>query len=263
MILLKKLAIIFLISFLFVGCSSKKEINSFDKYSFYRKEYLNRYILYKKNHPSLDIEDVVTYVNIGLDNAFYTNTRESTYLNKKEIIINKYTYVSKAYTPDNLVLMEKYSKPNIYLVKEAYDAFIEMVEDIKKDNLNIRAISAYRDVSYQEDLYNSYLEKDSSDIVDTYSARPGFSEHHSGLSIDIDNIYTSYEYFEYTDEYTWMMDNAYKYGYILRYPKDKENITGYQYESWHFRYVGKKIATYLHRHPITYDEYFVKYIEKN
>ena len=260
---MKKILIILLTIILLVGCSSKKERNYFKEYSFYKKEYLDRYILYKKNHPDYSNHDIITFVNIGLDKPFYTNTKESTYLNKKEILINKYIYVSKDYKPDNLVLIEKYSKPNLYLVKEAYDAFIEMSEDALKEDLNIRVISAYRDVSYQENLYASYLEKDSKDIVDTYSARPGFSEHHTGLSIDIDNIYTSYEYFEYTDEYTWMMDNAYKYGYILRYPKDKENISGYKYESWHFRYVGKKIATYLHRHPITYDEYFVKYIEKN
>ena len=259
---MKKIGILLLIILCLSGCIKEKS-NGYEDVPYYKKENIKRYKSYKKNHLSLSKEDIVTYVNLGLDNAFYTHTRKSTDLNKTTILINKYIHVPRDYKPSNLVLIEKYSKPNIYLVKEAYDAFISMAEDIKKDNLNIRVISAYRDVSYQENLYSNYHKEDSIEEVDTYSARPMFSEHHTGLCIDIDNIYTSYEYFEYTDEYTWMMDNAYKYGYILRYPKDRENITGYKYESWHFRYVGKKIATYLHRHPITYDEYYIKYIEKN
>ena len=132
---------------------------------------------------------------------------------------------------------------------------------MKKENLSIRAISAYRDYNYQLNLYNKYLVHDSKKNVDTYSARPGFSEHQSGLVIDIDNTITNFDDFESTDEFIWMRDNAYKYGYILRYPKGKENITRYQYEAWHYRYVGKKIATYIKKHNITFDEYYVRFID--
>ena len=261
---MKKLGVFFLVLLLVMGCSSKRKFYPFNtpykKYSFFKEENTNRYLSYQKNHPSFSIEEVITYVNLGLDKPFYTYTKESPYLNKKEILINKYIYVPRDYKPNHLV---QYAKPNLYLVEEAKNAYIEMAKQAEKDNLHIRVISAYRDVSYQENLYASYQEKDSVDIVDTYSARPMFSEHHSGLCVDLDNVYTSYEYFEYTDEYTWMLENAYKYGFILRYPKGKESISGYQFESWHYRYVGKKISTYLHRHPITFDEYYVQFIEKN
>ena len=137
-----------------------------------------------------------------------------------------------------------------------------MADDAKKESLNLRIISAYRPYEYQENLYNKYLLKDSKEKVDTYSARSGYSEHQTGLSIDIDNIYTNYNKFHITLEYKWMMDNAYKYGFILRYPENKENITGFKYESWHYRYVGANIATYIHNHNITFDEYYYEFLDK-
>lgn len=267
---MKKLFILcFLFLFLF-GCSNVdskeqenlKYLNHVEKkVHYFNKNYLDRYVRYKKNHSELSDEDIVTRVNIGLDQAFYSNTKTSNHLNDICILVNKYISVPQDYKPNDLVVMEKYAKKNIYLVKEAYDSFIQMVEKAREAHLNIRAISAYRNVSYQENLYSSYYKNDSREIVDTYSARPGFSEHHTGLCVDLDNVNTGYEYFEYTDEYEWMLNNSYKYGFILRYPKNKENITGYMYESWHFRYVGVKAATYIHKNNITYDEYFVRFVE--
>lgn len=267
---MKKLFILCFCTLFLFGCrhvdskeqESLKYLDHIEKkIHYFNEDYLNRYVNYKKNHSELSDEDIITRVNIGLDQAFYTNTKISNHLNDISILVNKYISVPNDYTPDHLVVMEKYAKKNIYLVKEAYDSFVQMVEKAKEANLNIRAISAYRDVNYQENLYSSYYKNDSKKDVDTYSARPGFSEHHTGLCVDLDNENTNYEYFEYTDEYEWMLNNSYKYGFILRYPKNKENITGYMYESWHFRYVGVKAATYIHKNNITYDEYFVRFVE--
>ena len=255
------LLLLFLCSCLIKKTSNKEETEFLKNTSYYNKHYLNRYIKFKSNHPELDNEEIVTRVNIGLDKPFYTNTRYSNKLNDIGILVNKYIRVPNNYKPSDLVLMDKYAKDNIYLVKEAYDNYILMAETAQKNNLNIRAISAYRDVNYQKELYSKYTQNDSINKVDTYSARPGFSEHHTGLCIDIDNMASSYEYFEYTDEYQWMINNSYKYGFILRYPKDKEAITGYMYESWHYRYVGRKASKYIHKNNITYDEYFVKFLE--
>lgn len=266
---MKKALLICIMSLSFIGCSQNKSNNKLDylnnidkKINYFNYDYVDRYINYKKNHSELNDIDIITRVNIGLDQAFYTNTKTSDKLNDISILINKYIKVPDNYTPNNLVKMEKYAKNDIYLVDEAYKNFVKMVEAAKVLNLNIRAISAYRDISYQENLYSNYYKTDSKENVDTYSARAGHSEHHTGLCIDVDNINSNYEYFEYTDEYQWMINNSYKYGYILRYPKGKENITGYMYESWHYRYVGKKASTYIHKNGITYDEYFVRFLEK-
>ena len=138
-----------------------------------------------------------------------------------------------------------------------------MATDALNDNMNIRIVSAYRSYEYQENLYNGYLKKESREKVDTYSARAGYSEHQTGLAIDIDNGVTDYNKFHLTQEFNWMQKNAYKYGFIMRYPQDKINITGYKYESWHYRYVGYDIAKYIHDHNITYEEYYYEFIDKN
>ena len=103
---------------------------------------------------------------------------------------------------------------------------------------------------------------DGKEKADTYSARPGHSEHQTGLAVDVYNGNDDYNNFENTKEYKWMQKNAHKYGFILRYPKHKEKETTYQYESWHYRYVGEKIATYIKEHNISFEEYYVQFIEK-
>ena len=103
--------------------------------------------------------------------------------------------------------------------------------------------------------FESYVENDGKDAADNYSARPGHSEHQTGLAFDLNSITDD---FQYTNEGIWVNENCYRYGFILRYPKNKEEITGYKYESWHLRYVGIDLATKLYNNSdwITLEEYF-------
>ncbi|MBO5138274.1 MAG: M15 family metallopeptidase [Bacilli bacterium] len=229
---------------------------------FINEMYINRYIKYQKNNPDLDIEDIITRVNIGLDKKYYTNTKSSKYLNKNYILTNKYTYLKEDYVPENLEYLDTtYSRNGMMLVKEAKKQLELMITAAKNENIKIRVISSYRSYKYQVQLYNRYIEEDGKDLADTYSARPGFSEHQTGLCIDIDDSNIDYNQFDKSPSYKWMQNNAHLFGYIERYPKGKEEITGYTYESWHYRYVGKKIAKYIKKHNITFDEYYVKFIE--
>lgn len=237
--------------------NNKLSINT--NYSFYKQELHDRYLSYKEKNNFNDKETILK-VNIGLDTPFYTNPKLSNRLNSIDILVNKYNYLPSNFIPNNLVITDEYSKGNIKLVSEVYDAFKKMANDAKKENLNIRIISAYRSYDYQKNLYNNYLKNDTQEVVDTYSARPGFSEHQTGLAIDIDNIVLSYDKFHLTQEFGWMKNNCYKYGFILRYDIDKENITGYKYEPWHYRYVGIKISEYIYRNNITFEEYYYEFI---
>ena len=250
--------IIFLSVSLLVFRNKENKINKEFKpnftFPFYKEERKNEYLEYK-NKTGLPIKDAIIRVNIGLNYPFYENTKKT---KDKGILtlINKYNYVTKDYIPNDLI-----ETNGLKINKEAYDNFLKMKEDINKDNLNIRIISAYRTYEYQENLYNNYLKKDKQELVDSYSARPGYSEHHTALAIDIDNNNLDFNKFHLTKEFTWMQENAYKYGFILRYPKDKENITGYSYEPWHYRYVGKDIAEYIKKHNSTYEEYYYEFID--
>ena len=241
-----------------------KKLNNIDKkIKYFNYNKIDRYIAYKNKNKTLSNKKVITHVNIGIDQPPYKNSIETTYLNKIYILVNKYNHLSEQYIPKDLELVSnEYSTGNVQLIKEAKNQFEIMSSSAKKENLNVIAFSGYRDYTYQKNLYNTYLQKDSQEKVDTYSARAGYSEHQTGLSVDIYNGIDDYNNFEQTKEFKWLKDNAHKYGFILRYPKNKELETQYQYESWHYRYVGIDIATYIKKHNISFDEYYVQNIEK-
>ena len=233
----------------------KKEFTYNFSFPFFKEEKKEEYLSYKEKN-NLSLKDAIIHVNIGLNNPFYTNVEPSKDINKITMLVNKYHCVDKNYTPINLIKVN-----NLLINKEAYDSFLNMKKDINKEGLDIRIISAYRSFEYQESLYNKYLKTDDKKIVDTYSARPGYSEHHTGLAIDIDNVKLDFNKFYLTKEFLWMNENAHNYGFILRYPKNKEYITGYSYEPWHYRYVGREIATYIKKHNSTYEEYYYEFLD--
>ena len=253
------LIIIFMLISVFVFKEKKDEVKEEFQpdftFPFYKESKREEYLDYK-DKTGLSLKDAIIRVNIGLNHPFYENTKEALDKDKITMLVNKYHYVDKDYVPSNLIKVN-----GLMINKEAYEAYLKLKNDINKDNLNIRIISAYRSYGYQEILYNNYLKNEKKEIVDTYSARPGYSEHHTGLAIDVDNEKLDFNKFYLTEEFIWMNNNAYKYGFILRYPKDKENITGYTYEPWHYRYVGKKIAEYIKKHNSTYEEYYYEFLD--
>lgn len=241
----------------------QKELTEMEKakkeLKYYKDENVKEYEEYRQKNPDLSIEKVITNVNIGLNNKYYTNTKPSKYLNTEKILVNKYNYVTEDYIPESLqIVSSKYSSKTVKLVSYAKEAFEELAAAAEKENYTINAMSSYRDYAYQNTLYNNYAKKDGYDNADTYSARPGYSEHQTGLAVDIDNKKEYFTNFEKTKEYEWMQNNAYKYGFILRFPKDKVLETGYEYESWHYRYVGKEIAKYIHDNNMCYEEYYAQ-----
>ena len=241
-----------------------KENNEFSNLSYYKKENLTRYKAYKANNSNLSIEDIVTRVNLNLDKDPYTDTNPSSNLNTNYLLVNKFNYLASNYIPNNLELLDNsYAKSGIYLVKEAKENIEKMINKAKEDGLNIRVISAYRSYTYQENLYNNYVKSDGVEKADTYSARPGYSEHQTGLVVDVTRAFDNFNNFENTNEYNWMLENASNYGFILRYPKDKENITTYSFEAWHYRYVGVELAQKIKASNLTFDEYYVRYLESD
>ena len=242
----------------------EQKIEKLKAIPYYKKEYQKRYLKNQKENPNLSVENIVTYVNIGIDKPYYTNTKPSKNLNTNLILVNKYNYLTEDYIPENLEPIDiAYARSGMQLVSEARSAFETLSEDAKKEGMNIIAMSSYRSYDYQVNLYDNYVATDGKEAADTYSARAGYSEHQTGLAVDVYNKVLPYTSFEETEEFNWMQENAYKYGFILRFPKDKVNITGYQYESWHYRYVGKEAAKYIHNHDLTLEEYYVKKVEKN
>lgn len=161
-----------------------------------------------------------------------------------------------------LVVNKQYPIPSTYdhgVEPEAQEALNQMIAAAKEAGYSVEAFSGFRSYEYQTTLYNRYVNKDGKEAADRYSARPGYSEHQSGLAFDIgesgnQDLWLTEEFGE-TPAGKWLMENAHLYGFILRYPKDKENITGFMYESWHYRYVGVEHAKKIFEKHITLEEY--------
>lgn len=157
-----------------------------------------------------------------------------------------------------LIANKSYALPENYgsgLTTETQNAFQIMKNAASKEGITLTIISGYRSYQRQNELYHNYVSKDGKQAADTYSARPGHSEHQTGLAFDLNSLNTS---FARTKEGKWLTANAAQYGFILRYPEGKTNETGYIYEPWHFRYVGVELAAKLYNQGdwITLEDYF-------
>lgn len=248
-----------------------KNIINYISLDYFKEENLDRYIKYdfidtKSVYDTTilkekyNYEDTVTFVNAYLDKDYYSNDipLSKDKASKLDVIVNKYYKLDKDYEPEDLtVINSKFASGTQKLRKEAADKFEEMASDMLKENLKIYAGSTYRSYSYQEGLYNRYVKKDGFKEAETYSARAGYSEHQLGLAVDIVNGKWNY-LSEGDKEYTWLVNNSYKYGFILRYPHESEYITGYVFEDWHFRYLGIDLATKVYESKLTYDEYIAR-----
>lgn len=226
--------------------------------NYYISGYLERYINYANMHPENGLIDNVTFVNIGLDNDYYTNVMDVNNPNDILVYVNKYHKLDSGFVPEGLVSVSlSYGVKNQYMRSDSYEAFKVMADDAKKEGVNIFIGSCYRSYDYQNNLYNRYVLMDGFDKAETYSARAGYSEHQTGLAVDILN--GTFSYIEDGEmEYSWLISNSYKYGFILRYPKDKEYITGYMYEPWHYRYVGKVYAKEIYDSGETFEQWMAK-----
>ena len=233
------------------------------------------------------------YISTSADYTYITdisavsaalNTTDGYYLT----LANKIYAVGEDYSPNDLIKVEdKYCKDpsRTYLLSgNAYFAATALIEEMRANGFNSVAItSAYRSYDYQTTLYNKYFNEEKSAHpnwsdeqikaqVLTYSAYPGTSEHQTGLCIDLitNEMSGLWNYgcetpnnpydkgFAETAEYQWLKDNAHKFGFILRYPENKTDITGYSYESWHYRFVGIDAATDIYNQGITLEEYLGK-----
>lgn len=197
-------------------------------------------------------------------NNYYKNIKTITEPDIYLVLVNKEYKLPENYVPSKLELISnEFANENKYLREEARIAFESLSKDAKELGCRIIAVSTYRDYEYQNKLYNMYVEEKGIDYADKCSARPGHSEHQTGLAVDVEGSNHDYDEFENSKEFIWMKENAYKYGFILRYPKGKEKITGFKYEPWHYRYVGLDTAKTIHDENLTLEEYYDKYINLN
>ncbi|MHB7978111.1 D-alanyl-D-alanine carboxypeptidase [Clostridium sporogenes] len=178
------------------------------------------------------------------------------------VLVNRDNKLDESYLPHDLIV------PNIRFLENrnfqirrlrrvASEALENLFQEAKNENIILLGVSGYRSYNYQVNVYNNSIYRNGQQHADKYVAHPGTSEHQTGLAMDV--VSTEYtnldENFVNTRAYKWLKENCYKYGFIIRYPKEKENITGYNFEPWHIRFVGIEAATEIMNKGITLEEY--------
>lgn len=211
-----------------------------------------RYRAWAEANPQLSQQQVVLEVNIGLDKEFYENTDLVSQPESLTALVNKYHALPRDYVPELEALGYPYGTGS--LRPEAAEAFRAMADAAREDGIWLQSVSAYRSYERQESIYARYLSQDTQASVDSYSARPGYSEHQTALALDINTASLS-AHFENTPAYAWLTEHCAEYGFILRYPQGKEDITGYRFEPWHYRYVGVEAAQACMSQDLTFEEY--------
>ena len=218
--------------------------------------YIEKYEAYKEKNPDKTLEEVVRAVNSGIDKPFYTEMIETDMSKGYQIIVNKYNKLPEGYAP-KLASLSGYG--NGSMEPTAAEAFKKMVEAGREAGVSLRSHSPYRSHSLQTWQYQFWVDAHGQEMADRESARPGSSEHETGLAVDI-NTAVEESHFERTKEYAWLMEHCWEYGFIIRYREETEYITGYVFEPWHYRYVGVEHAEKIMKLGITYEEYYAYFI---
>ena len=257
---------LFILSCLLLACKTKeKELSELDTYLLNNNisiESMEPYFEYKRFnfYDYLELEDFRienNYSYLETINYFYIKKNsEALLLNSNLILVNKDFYLGKDYIP-NLINIDDYpikvTKYNIQIQKHVLLNYIEMINDLELFNLYI--YSGFRSYDRQKEIYNNAIDKN-------YVAKQGHSEHQTGLVLDVSTItHGLTNNFQYSMEYQILKEKCMNYGFIIRYPENKENITGYYFEPWHLRYVGKSAAVYITTNSLTLEEYLFKNIE--
>lgn len=236
-----------------------KYLEEFYSLSYAKLKYYDRYVKYS-SETGEDEETTVLFVNLSMDTDDYVNPVKTSAFSI-DMLVNKHYKLDEDFVPDDLVEFDqKYCNDEVQEGnREAVVAFKNMYEAAKKEGLGLVINSSYRSYQDQENICNTFKDLYGEGYVTKYVALPGFSEHQTGLAFDIGS--TSSKVFAESKEYEWMKENAYKYGFILRFTKANAYITGFRSEPWHYRYVGKKVAKYIYDNNISLEEYYAEFLD--
>ncbi len=216
---------------------------------------------YVQNHS----QSISLPISVNLTNSFNAQAHSQDQPDSVWVVVNKTRQLApKEYQPKGLVTpkvpLRVPGNESMQLRSDAAGALQDMFAAANREGIKLMLSSGYRSYTYQVGLYNEYVAVQGKAKADKESARPGYSEHQTGLAVDVEPLSRTCELkqcFANTNTGKWVAINAYKYGFIVRYPKDKTEITGYSYEPWHLRYVGTDLSNEMHKQNIlTLEEFF-------
>ena len=217
-----------------------------------------------KNYPALSEELIYELQDAGFEDYSLEAGRPSLIKqpHHRFVLLNKQNYLPADFVPADLTVpgipFAGGANGRKMMVPVAAAAVEQLAAAAAKEGIVLNGVSAYRSIAYQKEVYARNLKRYGQKHADQYSSVAGYSEHHSGLCIDISSPSEGNaleERLGRTKEGQWLAANAHRYGFVIRYPKGKEAITGYAYEPWHIRYLGIPLATYLYENDLCYEEF--------
>ena len=229
----------------------------YNKIDFYESQNDERYHNYSHRFPDMSADEVVWRVNNSLDFEKYKHDVPVTDGDDIFVIVNKYFKLPSDYVPKSLVVED-----GLQMHKMAAEAYVKMRDAAKAEGFIIKAVSAYRSIDEQRELYDKHLACETVEYADSVCARAGYSEHHTGLAIDIRGSEGRAWDFEKTPEAPWTFDNCDRFGFIIRYLPETTEITGYASEPWHLRYIGVEASRDMKAKGIkSFEEYKERFLK--
>lgn len=230
---------------------------SLSKEKYFRFDKLDDYLKYYKNNTSLSSKDVILKINTHTNLDFYEEIYEADTNKNELVLVNKFYKLDETYEPTDLAeVSSKYAYSGKKVSESIVESLTSMLDDAKEAGYKLVVTQGYRSYEEQETAYENYKNKNGESLADTFVSRPGHSDYQTGLSLDIEPYNKVISDPETNEEHIWLLANAHKYGFILRYPNGVSEITGFGYYPWRFRYVGVQAATNIYSNNITFEEYY-------
>lgn len=239
-------------------CSKEKTVSNYSKIDFFIAENEERYKEYADINPYMDVDEIVWRVNNHLDKGKYQFIEEVSNGDDICVIVNKYFKLPDSYCPSELI-----ESDGLLMRKEVAENFIKMRDEARKEGFFLKITSAYRSIEEQKSIYEERISMDTVAIVDETCARPGHSEHHTGLAIDVEWPVPEGTELSQTPETAWVRENGPRFGFIVRYLPETVEITGYASEPWHLRYIGVQASVDMKEKNITsFEEYRERFLRR-
>ncbi len=250
---------------------SKKDILLNKKYSSEELEFLKEkyfifshfddYIKYREENDEYPNNEIVAIINTEANIDWFDNEKETDTSLNELMLVNRLYGLKEDYTVEDIVdVPTKYAYDGKKLSNTLMDSLISLCEDAKEAGFTFVVSEGYRTFAEQQKLYNNYAESYSRSEADKYVARPGHSEYETGLSFDLEPYNKAFKDPKESEEYKWLLENAYRYGFIFRFNEDKEYLTKFQADTWRLRYVGSDAASMIKNEGICFEEYYAYFV---
>jgi len=238
------------------------EMAKTEEHPHYLAENSQRYKAYQESNPNIPFDKVIAYVNVNIDLGHYEEIVTVADPDKITVLVNKNFALPSEWEPDDFVDIGG----GHLMRREAAEMFNNMRDAMREANMNLTVVVTYRSYARQRNHYNNAVARNGRANAEAGFARAGHSEHQTGLAIDVlhkghDGGLMMHQGFEGSRQIKWLIDNAYEFGFILRFPEGYRNLSGFIYEPWHWRYVGIPVATAMHNEGIKlYEEFYGRYL---